>query len=134
MKAHTASGQGYKKPWSVLLVDDSAHARQILQRVFAALPQFKVIGEAEDGTQALKAITRLQPDLIILDIRMPGMSGLEVLQALSREKSARKVIVFSQLEEEIYREKCLQLGAYAFFDKVTGFDQFNQALRQIQHV
>ncbi len=113
------------------MVDDSGPVRQMLGRLLAPLPQFELVGEAEDGCQALKAIAELQPDLVILDIRMPKMSGLEVLQNLKDQRSRCRVVVFSQLADEIYRQKCLQLGAADFFDKVAGFDQFQQRLAKM---
>jgi DNA-binding NarL/FixJ family response regulator len=113
-------------------VDDSEPVRQVLRRLFAALPRFKVVGEAEDGCQALEAITKLDPDLIILDIRMPRMNGLEVLHALKKQSSARRVIVFSQCGEKDYRDKCLELGAGAFLEKIAGFDDFQRMLKEIQ--
>jgi DNA-binding NarL/FixJ family response regulator len=110
------------------VADDSAPVRQLLGRLLSGLAQFELIGEACDGCQALEAITELQPDLVILDIRMPGMTGLEVLQALRKQASRSKVIVFSQLGDEAYRTKCFELGAHAFFDKIADFDAFHRAL------
>jgi DNA-binding NarL/FixJ family response regulator len=113
-------------------VDDSEPVRRVLRRLFSALPRFKVVGEAEDGFQALEAINKLSPDLVILDIHMPRMNGLEVLQALKEQSSECRVIVFSQYGEKAYRDKCLELGACAFFEKVTGFDQFHCMLKEMQ--
>lgn len=114
------------------MVDDSEAVRQVLRRLFAGLPQFRIIGEAEDGGAALEAITRWPPDLVILDIHMPRMSGLEVLQALQRQPLPCKIIVLSQHDEESYRHKCMELGAFDFFDKVTGFDRFHRLLKQMR--
>ena len=116
---------------TVLLADDSQAIRQVLLRLFSTLPHFKVIAEAEDGCQALAAINRLQPDVVILDIRMPRMSGLEVLEQLKENPSGCKVLVFSQHGEQAYRRKCRELGAYGFFDKLSGIEEFQKALRQI---
>ena len=116
---------------TVLLADDSQAIRQGLQRLFSTLPHFEVVAEAEDGCQALEAINELQPDLAILDIRMPRMNGLEVLQKLKENASSCKVLMFSQYGEQAYRRKCRELGAYGFFDKVSGIDRFHKALRQI---
>ena len=96
------------------------------------MPRFKVVGEAEDGCAALEAITKLQPDLVILDIRMPRMNGLEVLQALKTQAWPGNVIVFSQFGEEAYRDKCFELGACHFFDKVSDFEEFHCLLKEIQ--
>ena len=120
-----------KKPLTVLLADDSQAIRQILQRLFSAMPQFKVVAEAEDGSQALELIGKLHPDLVILDIRMPRLTGLEILQKLKERSSRCKVLVFSQYSEEAYRRKCQELGAAGFFDKVCGLDEFQKALHQL---
>lgn len=121
-----------QKPLTVLLADDSQAIRQGLQRLFSTLPGFKVVAEAQDGWQALEAITKLHPDLAVLDIRMPGMTGLELLQKLKENTCSCKVLVFSQYGEQAYRRKCRELGAYGFFDKVSGIDEFQKALRQIE--
>lgn len=120
------------KPLTVFLVDDSEPVRQALQRLFSAMPRFKVVGEAEDGYAALEAITKLRPDLIILDIRMPRVNGLEVLQALKTQSLSGNVIVFSQYGDKAYRDRCFELGACRFFEKVTEFEQFHRALNEIQ--
>ena len=120
------------KGLTVVLVDDSAPVRQALQRLFSAMPEFKIVGEAQDGYAALEAITKLQPNLIILDIRMPRMNGLEVLQALKTQAWGGNVIVFSQYGEEAYRDKCFELGARHFFDKVSDFEEFHCLLKEIQ--
>ena len=104
----------------------------MLHRLFSALPQFEIVGEAKDGFQALEAIAELHPDVVILDIRMPKFNGLEVLKTLQEQGSTCKVLVFSQLGEELYRNKCLQLGAEDFFDKVADFDQFHRALKKMR--
>jgi DNA-binding NarL/FixJ family response regulator len=104
----------------------------MLHRLLAALPQFQVVGEAQDGSQALEAIAELHPDIVILDIRMPELNGLEVLESLQKQGSTCQALVFSQFADELYRNKCLQLGAQGFFDKVAGFDDFHRALKEMR--
>lgn len=113
-------------------MDDCAPVRQMLHRLFESLPQFQVVGQAIDGSEALKAIAQLEPDVVILDIRMPRVGGLEVLEKLQKQKSPCTVLVYSQFGEDIYRDKCLQLGAKGFFDKVAGFDRFHQTLKKMR--
>jgi DNA-binding NarL/FixJ family response regulator len=125
-------GRRQKKTLRVLVADDSRMVRQMLFRLLAALPQFEIVGQANDGRRALKAIHQLNPDVVILDIRMPKFNGLEVLESLQKQALSCKVIVFSQLGEEPYRKRCLQLGARGFFDKVAEFDQFHQALKKMR--
>jgi YesN/AraC family two-component response regulator len=103
----------------------------MLNRLLAGLKGLELVAEAKDGCQALEAITRFQPDVVILDIRMPKMSGLEVLKALQSQGATCRVIIFSHLGDEVYRKKCDELGAHAFFDKVADFDDFQQALKHL---
>lgn len=80
-------------PLRVLVVDDEAPARAKLRRLVVADPRFVVVAEAEDGPAALARIEAERPDVVLLDVAMPGMSGLEVASALSPEE--RPVIIFS---------------------------------------
>ena len=114
-----------------MVADDSGQVRRLLNRLLAGLKGLELVAEARDGCQALVAIRRVQPDVVILDIRMPRMNGLEVLRTLQSQAAPCKVIVFSQLGDEVYRKKCEELGAHAFFDKVADFDDFQQALKRL---
>ena len=77
----------------VLLVDDEAPARAKLRRLLAGDARFEVAGEAKDGHEALKLVEDLKPDLLILDIQMPGLTGFEVLEALGAD--ACPAVIFS---------------------------------------
>jgi DNA-binding NarL/FixJ family response regulator len=125
-------GRRRKKTLRVLVADDSRLVRRMLVRLLAALPQFEIVGQAKDGRRALEAIRQLNPDVVILDIRMPKINGLKVLESVQQQALSCKVLVFSQLGEEPYRKRCLQLGARGFFDKVAEFDQFHQALKKMR--
>jgi CheY-like chemotaxis protein len=115
----------------VLIVDDSVKVRQDLALLLSTFPRLELVGEAQDGLEALSAIERLDPDLIILDIRMPKMNGFEVLKALEQDRRKRIVIAISALADESCKEKCLQLGAHNFFDKVTEFGKFVERLKTL---
>jgi DNA-binding NarL/FixJ family response regulator len=115
----------------VLVADDSEPIRQVLGQLVSGLRRLELVGEASDGLQTLDAIKRLKPDVVILDIRMPRMNGLEVLEAIQSEGTSCKVIVFSQFGDESYRKKCAQLGAHAFFDKIAEIEAFQLALKRL---
>ena len=83
----------------VLLVDDEKLARERLRRLLVDVPQVEVVGEAGNGVQALEAVATLQPDVVLLDIRMPGMDGLEVARHLSTLAEAPAVIFCTAYEE-----------------------------------
>jgi len=96
--------------------------RKIITDVFTVLPRMEVVGEARDGIEALEAIHRLQPDLLVMDIQMPRMSGLEVLKRMP--KDCCRVIMLSAHADPFYMEKCRELHADYFFDKLTDFHGF----------
>jgi len=113
-----------KSKLRVLIADDSATIRETLRRACKVFPRLEVIGHASDGAVALKAIREFKPEVAILDIHMPKMTGIEVLEAVKREELECIVLVFTGASEEVYRKKCLALGAGYFFDKGTDFDKF----------
>ena len=92
MKAKAAKPPPRTKPLRVLLADDSKILREKLAVLLSSLPAVEVVGEANDGIEALAAIGSLEPDLVVLDLRMPRMSGFEVLAALQPNPSRRRLI------------------------------------------
>jgi DNA-binding NarL/FixJ family response regulator len=118
----------------VLLVDDSAKVRQTLSGLFSSLPGFEVIGEAQDGLEAIEILKQLAPNVVILDLRMPRLNGFEVLRAIRQCQPSCAVIVFSAMADDVCRQKCLQMGAKLFFDKVTQFDEFLPAIKAMTPV
>src|SRR5438874_1164857 len=76
-----------------LIVDDESSARSRLTRLLAAHPEVRIAGEASDGLQALECIERLQPDLVFLDIQMPGLDGFQVIRSLP-DGAPRPLIIF----------------------------------------
>jgi DNA-binding NarL/FixJ family response regulator len=81
----------------------------------------EVAGVATDGRQGLEAISRLRPDVVILDIRMPGMGGIELLESLQDGDVSPTIVVLTNFPYPAYRKRCQELGAEYFFDKSTEF-------------
>jgi DNA-binding NarL/FixJ family response regulator len=119
---------GNLKKIRVLIVDDSAMLREGLATLCSMLSELEVVGTAGDGIEALEAIRNLRPDVVSLDIRMPGMSGIDVLRAIRRDRLTCTPIVLSGMADEFAREKCLELGAKYVFDKSTELEKFLQVL------
>jgi two-component system, chemotaxis family, protein-glutamate methylesterase/glutaminase len=105
----------------VFVVDDSAFIRKALARVLHGEPGLTLVGQAASGAEALEKIPEANPDLVTLDVAMPGMSGLELLQALLRWKPALKVVMLSAHTREGAEETiaALAVGAVDFIDKTT---------------
>ena len=116
----------------VFITDDSATVRERLVTMALDLPEIAVVGQAQDAPEALDAIHRTRPDVVILDIRMPGSNGIDVLRRLKKMQPAPKVIMLTNYTYPQYRKKCEAAGADFFFDKSTEFDQIPQALEQVR--
>ena len=105
----------------VLVIDDS---RSVRARLLSLLSEagIVVVGEASDGLEALALISEHAPDVIILDLEMPRMGGLEVLRQLRSIQSRPRTIVYTNHGGERYRAECLRLGAESFLDKSAEFE------------
>jgi len=106
----------------VMIADDSAAIRSSLSSLISRIPGVEIVGLAPNGTAALNMIRTLKPDAVTLDIRMPEMNGLNVLEALKGEDLPRLIIVLTGLQEPEYRRRSLELGAKHFFHKATEFE------------
>jgi len=115
----------------VFVADDSAFIRERLPDMLSELSGVEVVGQAEDGTGALASIRKLNPDVVIMDIRMPEMNGIDVLKELQKDKLRPIVMVMTNYPYAQYREKCRALGANYFFDKSKDFDRLFLALQQL---
>jgi two-component system, chemotaxis family, protein-glutamate methylesterase/glutaminase len=83
-------------PLRVIVVDDSALFRMLLRNVLSQIPHCEVVASVGDGQTAIESILRLQPDLVTLDVEMPGLSGIEVLHALKRQRCTSKILMVSR--------------------------------------
>ena len=115
----------------VLICDDSATVRKRLVTMALDVPEVNVVGQADDAPASMDAIRRTLPDVVILDIRMPGGSGIDVLRQLKKAKPAPIVIMLTNFANEQYRKACEEAGATLFLDKSTEFDQIPLALENV---
>jgi len=115
----------------VFIADDSTVLRERLVEMLSDLPGIEIIGHAQDVPEAITAIKKLNPDVVILDIRMPGGSGIDVLQDIKKDKQAPLIIILTNYPYPQYRKKCLGLGADYFFDKSTEFERVPEIVKQL---
>ena len=108
---------------SVFIADDSLVVREHLVTMLDELAGIVIVGQAETVAEAISAIGKLRPDVVILDIHMPDGSGIDVLQTIKQDEPAPVVIVLTNYPYPAYRQKSLQAGADFFLDKSTEFDQ-----------
>jgi DNA-binding NarL/FixJ family response regulator len=101
----------------VLLVDDSSDIRLLLRRMLTRVSNFDVVGEASDGREAIALATNLQPDVVVLDLAMPIMDGLEALPQLRQRLPHAKIVVLSGFDEARTEQAALDAGADAYIEK-----------------
>lgn len=116
----------------ILIADDSDVMRDRLRELISEVPGMEIVGEAANGTEALAASKRLEPDVVILDIRMPGGNGIDTLRAIKGRRPAPVVIMLTAFPYPQHRQRCLEAGAEHFFDKSTEFNRVAEALAALR--
>jgi YesN/AraC family two-component response regulator len=114
------------------VVDDAANLRDLLSLLLDAEDDFVVVGAAADGAQALVLAAELQPDVVLLDLAMPIMDGLQALPELRRLLPTSRLIVFSGFEEESLARAALSAGADDYIEKGTSVLQLVSRLRALR--
>ncbi len=115
----------------VLIVDDSAIVLERLVSMFDDQKGIQIVGQAQNGIEALKFIKQHKPNAVILDIRMPGGNGIDVLQHIKQIDPSIKVIMFTNYPYSQYRTKCLESGADYFLDKSTEFYKIPEIINHL---
>ena len=115
----------------VLIADDSAVIVQRLVTMLADVDGLELVGHAGTVAEASQAVRTLTPDVVILDMQMPGGSGIDVLQSMKRDRVAPIVIVLTNYPYPQYRKKCMQSGARFFMDKSTEFERVGAVLHSL---
>jgi two-component system chemotaxis response regulator CheB len=108
-----------KKPIRVLVVDDSAFVRKVVTQMLSRSPEIEVVGTARDGLDALEEVERLRPDVVTLDLGMPGMNGVEFLRAQNAREPVRVVICSIAHQSAALALEALEAGAIDFVQKPT---------------
>lgn len=117
----------------VLVADDHHLVRTSLVHLLNAEPDIQVIGEAADGEQAIARSRKLKPDVVLMDIRMPGIGGLEATRKISRFASDIRILVLTAFLEETFAQRLLEAGAHGFISKGCQHDEMVEAIRKVFH-
>jgi len=115
----------------VLIVDDSKIVCNGLQQMLINIAGIEIVWQAHNAQDAIQSISEAKPDVAILDIRMPGKSGIEVLKDIRDKKLPIRVIMLTNYPYPQYRKKCEELGADYFFDKVTEIEEISKVIEEL---
>ena len=115
----------------VFIADDHAIVREGLQRILASDSRFDVVGEAKDGHEVLSAVRRGGFDLLLLDLSMPGRSGIDLIRQVKAERSDLRVLVLSMHDEQQYAVRAIRAGASGYLTKDTVAKQLIAAIDKI---
>ena len=115
----------------VLITDDSAIVRKRLIAMLSKIIKAENISYTEDAPGAINSIQKLKPDAVILDTRMPGGNGIDVLLEIKKNNQTPLVVVLTDYPYRHYRTKYIEAGADFFFDKSTEFDQVMAVLERL---
>ncbi len=129
----TLSGTGASSPtiMRILIADDSEVVRRGVRNILAPT-SWEICGEAIDGPDAIQKATQLLPDLVLLDISMPGLSGLDVARLLREKVPATRILVMSQHDPSVLLPRALEAGAHACIDKSRLAVDLVPAIERIQ--
>src|SRR5580704_15793114 len=104
---------------TVLLVDDHAVVREGYRRLLERHGDIVVIGEAADASEAHAMFCRLAPDIVVMDITLPGISGIEAMRRMLEHEPAMRTLIFSMHEDVIFAKRALQAGAFGYVTKAS---------------
>jgi two-component system, NarL family, response regulator NreC len=116
---------------TIVLADDHSIMRQGLRVLLEAEPDFRIVGEAADGREAAPLVERLQPDVLVLDLMMPGLSGLEVTRQIRQRSPQTRIIILSMHANQGYVLQALRNGAAGYVLKKSTAAELVQAVRQV---
>ena len=115
----------------IVLADDHAIVREGLKRIIGDVADFQFTGEAADGTEVMKKVRELDFDVLVLDLSMPGRSGMELIKLVKAEKPKLRILVLSMHQETQYAVRAIKSGASGYLTKESAPALLEQAIRKI---
>ena len=116
---------------SVMLVDDHAVVRMGFRLLLEGSPDIKVVAEAESGEDACRKFPEVRPDVVVMDISMPGIGGLEAIDRILAREPAARILVLSAHEDAMHARRVLKAGAAGYLTKRSAAEALMQAIRQV---
>ena len=113
----------------VLLVDDESLVRRILKQILSAYQDLELVGEAANGEEAISAVERLQPDVVVMDIRMPGYDGIAAVRAIREKYPRAKIIGLSEYAQSYNIDAMERAGALGVYLKSMALEDLYPAIK-----
>ncbi|NQT23865.1 response regulator transcription factor [candidate division KSB1 bacterium] len=114
---------------TVLLIDDSTAVRERLIEMISTVSHIQIVGQASNGREGVAYFELYDPNLVILDINMPEINGIDVLKTIKNTKPETVIIMLTNFPYPQYRDTCMKAGADYFFDKSNEFEQVIEVLQ-----
>lgn len=118
-------------PINVMLVDDHAVVRMGFKMLLESASDIKVIAEAENGEQAVKQFAEHHPDVVVMDITMPGIGGLEAIERIMAKDNSARILVLSAHEDSVHPKRVLNAGAMGYLTKRSAAEELIKAIRTV---
>ncbi|HEV7985684.1 MAG TPA: response regulator transcription factor [Steroidobacteraceae bacterium] len=118
-------------PITLMLVDDHAIVRSGFRRLLEQEPQLQIVAEADNGERAYALYVRETPDVVVIDLSMPGMSGFETIRRIVAREPTARILVFSMHEDAMRAERAIQLGARGYVTKSSAPDVLARAIVEV---
>jgi DNA-binding NarL/FixJ family response regulator len=132
-RSEVATGDSGSAPIRLVIVDDHPVVRDGLSGMFTSDPGFEVVGEAADGAEAVRIALALSPDVILMDLRMPGMDGVSAIVELARRGVTARVLVLTTYDTDTYVLPAIEAGATGYLLKDAPRDELIRAVRAAAH-
>ncbi len=116
---------------NILLVDDHDLVRLGINRLLSDIKGFNIVGEAKSGEEAIEKVNKLRPDVVLMDVKMPGMGGLEATKRIVKQHPKIKVLVVTVYGDEPYPSRVLQAGATGYMTKGASVEEMVQAINSV---
>jgi DNA-binding NarL/FixJ family response regulator len=127
-----AKTEGYmKEKYRIVIADDHTILREALKALLSSDPSFEVVGEAEDGREAIQVVKKFIPDLILIDLSMPKLNGMDAIKEIKKQSSETKVLVLTVHKTEEHLLASLQSGADGYISKDATHSELEIAIRSV---
>ena len=115
----------------IVIIEDQTAIREMLAEILRIDSAYEIVGECGDGLKACAMCLELKPDLLVLDARLPGLSGVDILRRISKQLKNTRVLIFSGYESPALVREMLGAGAHGFVEKTAGLTEFKKGLETI---